>query len=275
MLTQTPYGKDDGSIGGSSALERTGRREQLSRPARLHRRRGRRPRHRRLARANGDCSTRSRARTERRWSTGRPSSPTPTATSACSARPTWASTSSRPRPTPGSSHVKAMFPIISGNDLYRDTAFAGGFPDIEFSAFYLGLTAGLNLLLPADEGNSDFATALIDHVHDLTDFDAALLANARPAAMTPMTRPTGALATRSSTSSRSSPTTSRRSWSAAGTTCSSAASCSTTRASRTPTTAGRRWRAMTRDPTGHVALPADPGPVVPRDRRDGPRTTTG
>ena len=78
----------------------------------------------------------------------------------------------------GAQHVKAMFPIISGNDLYRDTAFAGGFPDIEFSSFYLGLTAGLNLLLPAQEHNPDFATALIQHVHDLTDFDTALLTGA-------------------------------------------------------------------------------------------------
>jgi putative CocE/NonD family hydrolase len=77
----------------------------------------------------------------------------------------------------GPDHVKAMFPIISGNDLYRDTSNAGGFPDIEFDAFYLGLTAGLNLLLPATEGNSDVATALTDHIHDLGDFDLALTAN--------------------------------------------------------------------------------------------------
>ncbi len=78
----------------------------------------------------------------------------------------------------GSRQVKAMFPIISGNDLYRDTAFAGGFPDIEFSSFYLGLTAGLNLLLPSQEHNPDFAAALSQHVHDLTDFDTALLTSA-------------------------------------------------------------------------------------------------
>jgi uncharacterized protein len=78
----------------------------------------------------------------------------------------------------GSTHVKAMFPIISGNDLYRDTAFAGGFPDIEFDAFYLGLTGGLNSLLPAYEGNSDLLTAETDHIHDLADFDAQLLTNA-------------------------------------------------------------------------------------------------
>ena len=78
----------------------------------------------------------------------------------------------------GSTHVKAMFPIIAGNDLYRDTAFAGGFPDIEFSSFYLALTGSLNLLLPATEANNNFATALTDHVHDLADFDAQLLTSA-------------------------------------------------------------------------------------------------
>ncbi len=76
----------------------------------------------------------------------------------------------------GPTHVKAMFPIISGNDLYRDTAFAGGFPDIEFSGLYLGMTAGLNLLLPAQEHNPDLAKALAEHVHDLSTFDAALVA---------------------------------------------------------------------------------------------------
>jgi len=77
----------------------------------------------------------------------------------------------------GPTHVKAMFPIIAGNDLYRDTAFAGGFPDIEFDAFYLGLTGSLNTLLPASEGNNDLVTAETDHIHDLADFDAQLLAN--------------------------------------------------------------------------------------------------
>jgi uncharacterized protein len=78
----------------------------------------------------------------------------------------------------GPTHVKAMFPIIAGNDLYRDTAYAGGFPDIEFDAFYLGLTGSLNTLLPASEGNNDLVTAETDHIHDLSDFDVQLLTNA-------------------------------------------------------------------------------------------------
>lgn len=77
----------------------------------------------------------------------------------------------------GPTHVKAMFPIIASNDMYRDTAFAGGFPDVEFSAFYLGLTGTLNTLLPAAEDPSAFETALLQHVRDLGDFDATLLGN--------------------------------------------------------------------------------------------------
>ena len=48
---------------------------------------------------------------------------------------------------PGSP-LKAMFPIISANDVYRDTAFDGGLLDTEFGGIFLGLTAGLNLANP-------------------------------------------------------------------------------------------------------------------------------
>ncbi len=75
----------------------------------------------------------------------------------------------------GPRHVKAMFPIIAGNDIYRDTAFAGGFPDIEFGAFYLGMTAALNIVLPFEEQKQNLPTAEADHIHDLQSFDLALL----------------------------------------------------------------------------------------------------
>jgi len=76
------------------------------------------------------------------------------------------------------SPVKAMFPIISGNDLYRDVAYAGGLVDIEFGGFYLGLTGSLNIVNPLVEGNSDVPTALAQHVGDLASFDAAFVASA-------------------------------------------------------------------------------------------------
>lgn len=36
------------------------------------------------------------------------------------------------------SPLKAIFPSVSANDLYRDTAFMGGIPNIEFDVLYLG-----------------------------------------------------------------------------------------------------------------------------------------
>jgi hypothetical protein len=47
------------------------------------------------------------------------------------------------------SPIKAMFPIIAGNDLFADTVTQGGLLDAEFSAFYEVLLSGLNLSNPA------------------------------------------------------------------------------------------------------------------------------
>ena len=47
------------------------------------------------------------------------------------------------------SPIKAMFPIIAGNDLYADTVTQGGIPDTEFAATYVALLSGLNLTNPA------------------------------------------------------------------------------------------------------------------------------
>jgi len=62
------------------------------------------------------------------------------------------------------SPVKAMFPVISGNDLYRDTVTQGGLLDAEFSSFYLALVGGLNGVNPVidpleDEGSGAGASA--------------------------------------------------------------------------------------------------------------------
>jgi hypothetical protein len=47
------------------------------------------------------------------------------------------------------SPIKAMFPIIAGNDIYADTVTQGGIPDTEFDATYIALLSGLNLTNPA------------------------------------------------------------------------------------------------------------------------------
>ena len=84
---------------------------------------------------------------------------------------------------PPASPLKAMFPIISANDVYRDTAFDGGLLDTEFGGIYLGLTAGLNLLNPVLESfveqptNPDVLKALADHIGGLLALHAALVAN--------------------------------------------------------------------------------------------------
>lgn len=80
------------------------------------------------------------------------------------------------------SPLKAVFPVVTANDLYRDTAFMGGILDSEFGVFYLGLTSGLNLVNPLTTGVTDPASLAgltqveIDHLTDLVTFDASFTA---------------------------------------------------------------------------------------------------
>jgi putative CocE/NonD family hydrolase len=57
------------------------------------------------------------------------------------------------------SALKAIFPVIAGNDLYRDTATMGGIPDLEFSLSWLALRASCDVQ-PADNAASDPNSAL-------------------------------------------------------------------------------------------------------------------
>jgi hypothetical protein len=57
------------------------------------------------------------------------------------------------------SPIKAMFPIIAGNDLFADTVTQGGIPDIEFSAAYIALLGGLNLTNPVLQPLVEAATS--------------------------------------------------------------------------------------------------------------------
>ncbi len=81
------------------------------------------------------------------------------------------------------SPLKAIFPVVAGTDLYRDTAFMGGLLDSEFGVTYLGLTSGLNLVNPAATALSDPASVAgltpveIDHLDDLYTFDATFTAD--------------------------------------------------------------------------------------------------
>jgi putative CocE/NonD family hydrolase len=64
--------------------------------------------------------------------------------------------------------------VVAADDIYRDTAFAGGFQDTEFDDFFLGLTGSLNLINPALQGSPDLAGSLSRNVGDLASFQAAL-----------------------------------------------------------------------------------------------------
>jgi uncharacterized protein len=81
------------------------------------------------------------------------------------------------------SPLKAIFPLVSANDIYRDTSFMGGLLDFEFSETYLGLTAGLNTVTPAEDTASDsqLLADLVgvesDHVNGLASYDAATTLN--------------------------------------------------------------------------------------------------
>jgi uncharacterized protein len=76
------------------------------------------------------------------------------------------------------SPLKAIFPMVSANDIYRDTSFMGGLLDFEFSEIYLGLTGGLNTTSPITDSASD--TAMLsdlagieeDHADGLASYHA-------------------------------------------------------------------------------------------------------
>jgi putative CocE/NonD family hydrolase len=77
------------------------------------------------------------------------------------------------------SPLKAIFPMVSANDIYRDTSFMGGLIDFEFDELYLGLTAGLNSANPLTDTLSDpamladLAEIESDHAHGLAAYHAA------------------------------------------------------------------------------------------------------
>ncbi|MDT4930885.1 MAG: uncharacterized protein QOF92_3752 [Pseudonocardiales bacterium] len=82
------------------------------------------------------------------------------------------------------SPLKAIFPIISANDLYRDTAFMGGIPDAEFDTVYLGgLLPAVNLINPvlgALVNPTNILGALqvlLQHAKNTLDYNALFLMN--------------------------------------------------------------------------------------------------
>jgi putative CocE/NonD family hydrolase len=81
------------------------------------------------------------------------------------------------------SPLKAIFPMVSANDIYRDTSFMGGLIDFEFDEIYLGLTAGTNTSNPITDSLSDpmllshLAAIERDHAGGLASYHAAATKN--------------------------------------------------------------------------------------------------
>jgi uncharacterized protein len=81
------------------------------------------------------------------------------------------------------SPLKAIFPMVSANDIYRDTSFMGGLVDFEFSEAYLGLTGTENLANPVEDTADDpallgdLAGIESDHANALSSYYAATEAN--------------------------------------------------------------------------------------------------
>jgi hypothetical protein len=85
------------------------------------------------------------------------------------------------------SPLKAIFPVVSATDIYRDTSFMGGILDSEFDLAYLGLTGGGNTANPvADSAQNppsdaaslaELATVEAQHTGGLASYHAAQTTN--------------------------------------------------------------------------------------------------
>ena len=83
------------------------------------------------------------------------------------------------------SPLKAIFPVVSANDIYRDTAFMGGIPDGSFDAVYLGaLLPLINVFGPLASAFANPAYLTTDlqlvasHILDALSWNARFIAEA-------------------------------------------------------------------------------------------------
>ncbi len=82
------------------------------------------------------------------------------------------------------SHLKAIFPELAGNDLYRDTAFFGGVFDVEFGSIFLDGMAGYNTANPPLEtaaatspDPADTAGVELQHASGVASYQGATTVN--------------------------------------------------------------------------------------------------
>lgn len=84
------------------------------------------------------------------------------------------------------SPLKAIFPVVAANDIYRDTSFMGGILDNEFDTAYLGLTGTLNTTNPITDALTsppqgpvsagELANVEAEHAGGLANYHAAFTA---------------------------------------------------------------------------------------------------
>lgn len=82
------------------------------------------------------------------------------------------------------SHLKAIFPELAANDLYRDTAFFGGVFDVEFGSIFIDGMAGYNTANPALEtaaasspDPADTAGVQLQHTGGIASYQGATTLN--------------------------------------------------------------------------------------------------
>ncbi|HWN34901.1 MAG TPA: CocE/NonD family hydrolase [Pseudonocardia sp.] len=83
------------------------------------------------------------------------------------------------------SPLKAIFPIVAANDIYRDAAFMGGIPDLEFdTAYFLGVLPATNLVNPLLSAMKSPAhlvegvTGTLNHALQIPQYNVQFLAKA-------------------------------------------------------------------------------------------------
>ena len=107
---------------------------------------------------------------------------------------------------PRRSPLKALFPIVAGNDTYRDVVFMGGIPDGEFDLVVVATIFGpLEQINPAAE-TTDLADLLrveLEHAPALPPTTSTRSSTSSRAATRPTTRTTGRRGRRGTCSTRS------------------------------------------------------------------------
>ena len=178
------------------------------------------------------------------------------------------------------SPLKAIFPMVTANDVYRDTSFMGGLIDFEFDEAYLGLTAGTNTENPVSDSASDpalladLAAIEADHADGLATYHAGQTKNILLGGAEAYDGSYWQARNPQNVIRGSSPTTFPPTSSAASSTSSSAASRPTTPSSRTPGMAAASPRRCAR-PADDRPLPADRRPLGAPQRFERRRRPAG